>query len=167
MPEKIGHSIDGIEEYNNPVPRWLMWLLYSTIVIAAVYLVLYPGFWAGTTGWNQAKMYEEEMAKADVTYAAARSKTIDVSALIHDGKAISEGKAVFAQNCMPCHGADAKGAIGPNLTDAEWLYGGKPDEIAKTVSGGTEKGMPAWSSQLSSAKVASVAAYVHSLGGGK
>lgn len=167
MPEKIGHSIDGIEEYNNPVPRWLMMLLYATIVIAVVYLVLYPGFWQGATGWNQARMYENEIAASAKEFAAAKPAGVDLNSLMNDQTAILRGKEIFSQNCSPCHGPDAHGAIGPNLTDKEWLYGGKPDQIVHTVTEGTEKGMPPWKSQLGPAKIGDVAAFVHSLGGGQ
>lgn len=163
MPEKIPHSIDGIEEYNNPIPRWLMWLLYASVIFAVVYWVLYPGFWPGSTGWSQAKMYDEEMAAAEVKYASFRAKAADLSSLLSDQKVIAEGKEIFAQNCTACHGADATGGIGPNLTDAEWFYGGKPDEIARTITDGTAKGMPTWK-PLGNTKIASVAVFVHSLG---
>lgn len=167
MAEKIGHSVDGIEEYNNPIPRWLMWLLYTTVVVAVVYLVIYPGFWPGASGWSQAQMYEAEMKTTEAKFAAMRPKAGDLNALIHDPKALADGSAMFAQNCMPCHGADASGGIGPNLTDEEWIYGGKPEEIVVTLTNGTAKGMPSWKSQLGDAKIAQVAAYVYSLGSGK
>lgn len=167
MPEKIGHSIDGIEEYNNPIPRWLMWLLYLTIIIAVVYLVLYPGFWQGATGWNQARMYDEEVKTSEKQYEAARPKAADLNSVMNDPAAIARGKELFAQNCSPCHGPDARGAIGPNLTDKEWLYGGKPEQIVHTITEGTAKGMPSWKSQLGGAKIGDVAAFVHSLGGGE
>lgn len=167
MAEKIGHSVDGIEEYNNPIPRWLMWLLYTTMAIAAVYLVLYPGFWRGATGWSHAKMYEEEMMASEARYAAMRPKAGDINALIHDAKAVADGKEIFAQNCAPCHGAEATGLIGPNLTDGDWIYGGKPEEIVHTITNGTANGMPTWKSQLGEAKIAQVASYVYSLSNGK
>ena len=167
MPEKIGHSIDGIEEYNNPIPRWLMWLLYTTIIIAVVYLVLYPGFWQGATGWNQARMYDDEVAASNKEFASAKPKEVDLASLMNDQAAIARGKEIFSQNCSPCHGPEAKGAIGPNLTDKEWFYGGKPEEIVHTITNGTEKGMPSWKSQLGAAKIGDVAAFVHSLGGGQ
>lgn len=167
MPEKIGHSIDGIEEYNNPIPRWLMWLLYITIVIALVYWVLYPGWWPGATGWSQAKMYDDEVASSEKQYEAMRPKMADVNSLVNDPAAQARGKDIFAQNCSPCHGPEARGAIGPNLTDKEWIYGGKPAEIVHTITEGTAKGMPSWKSQLGAAKIGDVASYVHSLGGGR
>lgn len=167
MPEKIPHSVDGIEEYNNPIPGWLMWILYVSMAFAAVYWVLYPGFWPGASGWDQHKMYQEEVQAADAKYASIRAKMSDINVLITDAKAIAEGKDIFAQNCAACHGVDATGGIGPNLADKEWLYGGNPAQIVKTVSDGTAKGMPAWGSQLGPVKAAKVSAYVHSLGGEK
>lgn len=167
MTEKIGHSADGIEEYNTPIPRWLMWLLYSTIVIAVVYLIIYPGFWRGLSGWSSAKMYEQEMAESEAMYAAMKPKAEDIYTLINSKQALHEGEEIFAQNCAPCHGADATGVIGPNLTDKDWIYGGKPELIVHTITNGTENGMPSWGPQLGDAKIAQVAAYVYSLGGGQ
>ncbi len=166
MAEKIPHSIDGIEEYDNPVPRWLMWLLYISIAFSVVYWILYPGWWKGITGWNQANMYEEEMEQAAVKYASFRSAPADLAAVFGDEHEIAEGKEIFAQNCAACHGADGLGGIGPNLTDTVWIYGGKPEEIVKTITDGTANGMPSWKS-LGASKVADVAAYVNSLSKGR
>lgn len=169
MADKIGHPIDGIEEYDNPIPGWLMWLLYATIAFAVVYWVLYPGFWPGLLGWNQHNMYAEEVAAAEARYAEIRKKESDIFAILKNPAAIAEGKELFAQNCSPCHGVEGKGdtGIGPKLTDAEWLYGGTPDAIQKTVADGTAKGMPPWAPQLGPVKVAKVSAFVHTLGGGQ
>jgi len=169
MANKLGHSFDGIEEYDNPIPGWLMWLFYATIVFSVGYWVVYPGFWPGTAGWSQAKMYEEEVKVAEARYASMRPKAIDVRSIIGNREEIEEGRHLFAQNCIPCHGAEAKGdtGIGPNLTDAEWIYGGTPEAIQNTITNGTAKGMPAWGPQLGPKKVAEVTAFVYSLGGGK
>ncbi|HLB05808.1 MAG TPA: cbb3-type cytochrome c oxidase N-terminal domain-containing protein [Thermodesulfobacteriota bacterium] len=169
MADKIGHSIDGIEEYDNPIPAWLMWLLYATIAFAVGYWVIYPGFWPGTAGWSQAKMYDEEVRVAETKYAEIRKKESDIYAILKNPAALAEGKEIYAQNCSPCHGVEAKGdtGIGPNLTDTEWLYGGTPEAIVKTITDGTAKGMPPWGPQIGPVKVAKVSAYVHTLGGGQ
>lgn len=169
MADKIGHSIDGIEEYDNPIPSWLMWMLYASIIFAIGYWVVYPGFWGGTAGWSQAAMYDEEVKAADTKYAEIRKKQSDIFAILKNPAAIAEGKEIFAQNCTPCHGTEGKGdtGIGPNLTDAEWLYGGTAEAIVKTITNGTEKGMPAWGQQLGPVKVAKVSAFVHGMGGGQ
>lgn len=165
MVDKIGHSADGIEEYDNPVPRWLMILLYGSIIFSIGYWVVYPGFWKGTSDWTQVKMYEEEMAAAEKRYASAKNAPVNLAALVGDASAIAKGKDIFAANCMPCHGATAKGGIGPNLTDQAWLYGsGKIEDITATVTDGTDKGMPTFAS-LGAKKVGQVSAFVLSLAG--
>jgi cytochrome c oxidase cbb3-type subunit 3 len=80
------------------------------------------------------------------------------------------GKAVFAANCVACHGADGKGGrqVGaPNLTDKIWLYGGDKATIVETITNGRAGVMPAWGQRLDPATVKMLAAYVHSLGGGE
>ncbi|MDE1172480.1 MAG: cytochrome-c oxidase, cbb3-type subunit III [Parvibaculaceae bacterium] len=87
-----------------------------------------------------------------------------------DKAAATRGAAVFAANCVTCHGADGKGNkdLGaPNLTDAIWLYGGDKNTILETVSNGRGGVMPAWNSRLSEGTIKELALYVHSLGGGK
>jgi cytochrome c oxidase cbb3-type subunit 3 len=79
---------------------------------------------------------------------------------------ISQGEAVFKANCVACHGSQGQGVVGPNLTDAYWLHGGKPDSIVESVSHGYPlKGMPAWKGVLGPRKVHMAAAYVISLRG--
>jgi cytochrome c oxidase cbb3-type subunit 3 len=81
---------------------------------------------------------------------------------------VEAGKTVFQSNCVACHGADLHGGIGPNLTDATWIHGGRLDEIVHTVTNGVpEKGMPTWGPVLGPQKVAQVAAFVHEQGGGQ
>lgn len=160
------HVFDGIEEHDNPPPAWFNWLFISTIVWAIGYVILMPSlFGPGLLGWTQHKRYDAEMAAAKTKYAAAAPATVDLAAAMKDPAVIADGQKIYATNCAACHGPEAKGAIGPNLTDAEWLYGGKADEIVNTVTKGTAKGMPPWEN-LGADKITRVAAYVHSLGGG-
>ena len=56
--------------------------------------------------------------------------------------AIAKGDSVFHTTglCYACHGANAAGAVGPNLTDAEWIHGdGSYDFIVATVISGVPK----------------------------
>jgi len=80
--------------------------------------------------------------------------------------AITEGKQLFAQmNCVGCHGYDAKGGMGPDLTDAYWRYGGAPAEIYKSIFEGRPQGMPAWGSAVPHDQIWKIVAYIQSLGG--
>jgi cytochrome c oxidase cbb3-type subunit 3 len=69
-----------------------------------------------------------------------------------DPKRVEAGKAIFAANCVACHGDDAKGnpELGaPDLTDRFWIYGGDLETIDTTVWGGRQGHMPTWESRLS------------------
>lgn len=84
----------------------------------------------------------------------------------HDPVAVAEGKKLFAKmNCAGCHGYDATGAMGPNLTDKYWRYGGTPVQVFKSIYEGRPNGMPAWGGSLSVNELWQIVTYLESLGG--
>ena len=124
--QTVGHSFDGIEEYDNPLPRWWFVLFISTMVFGAFYLFLYPGLgkWEGYLEWTQVKEYQDEVARAEAQFAPifARYSAMPVEEVAKDQEANRIGQRLFATNCSVCHGSDARGAFGfPNLTDNDWL----------------------------------------------
>ena len=169
--ETLGHVWDGdLEEYNNPLPRWWMGLFVLTLVFGVVYLALYPGLgtWQGLSKWTSQGQYEAERSKAEAKYNAIYDKYLkmDVKAVAADPEAKQMGQRLFQTYCMQCHGADAKGNKGfPNLTDSDWLYGGSPEKIGETISGGRKGAMPAFGAALGEDGVKDVANYVLSLSG--
>jgi len=165
----LDHEYDGIQEYDNPMPRWWILLFWATIVFAVLYWLNVPGIGSGR---GRIANYESEMAAAQAKLGAhapaagAGPSDADLVAFARDPEKLERGKAVFAANCVPCHRADAGGAIGPNLTDDFWLHGGRPTQILHTVSAGVlDKGMPAWGATLKPDDVPAVTAYVMSLHG--
>src|SRR3546814_12932612 len=78
-----------------------------------------------------------------------------------DPQALKMGGRLFASNCSVCHGSDAKGAYGfPNLTDADWRWGGEPETIKTTIMGGRHAVMPGWAAVVDEQGVADVASYL-------
>ena len=169
--ETTGHVYDGLEEFNNPMPRWWMWLFYITIVFAIIYLALYPGFgsFAGKLGWHSAGQYQEEvkLAEAEVGPMFEKYKATDLKALAADSKANAMGERLFLTYCAQCHGSDARGNKGfPNLADRDWLYGGEPETIKLSILNGRHGQMPPMGAAVGSEKdIESVAHYVLSLSG--
>ncbi len=176
--QTVGHSFDGIEEFDNPLPKWWFMMFVATIIFALAYWVLYPGLgnWKGVLpgyegGWTQDKQYDKEMSKADAEFGPifAKYAAMSIEDVAKDPQAIKIGGRLFASNCSVCHGSDAKGTYGfPNLTDDIWRWGGSPDEIQASILNGRQAAMPAWLAILGSEGVNNVASYVVSdLGGRK
>ncbi|MCD5983633.1 cytochrome-c oxidase, cbb3-type subunit III [Pseudomonas sp. CDFA 610] len=185
--ETMGHSFDGIEEYDNPLPRWWFKLFIGTIVFAVGYLVLYPGlgnwqgllpgysyldndkqlrFADGRQGWTGVHEWEKEVASAEAQYGPlfAKYAAMPIEEVAKDPKALGMGARLFASNCSVCHGSDAKGAYGfPNLTDDNWRWGGDPQSIKTSILNGRHAVMPAWGDVLGEQGVRDVSAYVMTL----
>ena len=83
-----------------------------------------------------------------------------------NASAISEGHQLFiSMNCAGCHGYDAKGGMGPNLTDSFWRYGGMPSSIYNSIYEGRPQGMPAWGRTLPAQDIWKIVAFIETLGG--
>ena len=143
-----GHSFDGIEEYDNPLPKWWFYLFIGTCVFSLGYLALYPGLgnFKGLLGWTQHNQWEAEVQQAEAKYGEIYAQYGDtpIVELAQDEDAMKMGQRLFANNCAVCHGSAGRGSIGfPNLTDDDWLYGGEPDTLIQTITHGRQGAMPA------------------------
>lgn len=162
------HTYDGIAELDNPTPPWFMALFYGTIGFGLVYLLVFHVFGAGDL---QTAEYTREVALADAAREAyirkvAGSINENTVVQVADAKSLDAGKALFAQYCVACHGAQAQGGVGPNLTDAYWLHGGSMKAVFHTITEGVpEKGMLSWKKQLNPLQVQQVASFILSLQG--
>ena len=144
-----GHSWDGIEELNNPLPRWWLWTLYATIVWGVAYTIAYPawpmlsGATPGLLGYSTREEVAQDIAAVDAAnadlvtaLASADLTTLAANPDLHQF-AINAGAAIFRSDCSQCHGAGAAGTKGyPNLLDNDWLWGGAITDIAYTVTNG-------------------------------
>ncbi len=165
-----GHKYDGIKEYDNPMPGWWVWSFYVCIVFAVVYSV-------GITFFDFVDTYEDDLAQSQAelqvireAYAEANPsftpEPASLAALADDPAAVEAGAATYAAVCAACHGAEAQGVIGPNLTDDYWLHGGSNMAIFEILKTGVAaKGMPAWESSLSAEERAQLVAFIRSVQG--
>jgi cytochrome c oxidase cbb3-type subunit III len=175
--EKIGGGADtghvwdkDLREYNNPLPRWWLWLFYITVAFGLIYLALYPGLgtFSGLKGWTQSGQYEQEKAAAEAKAAAylAPFASMTIPQLAADPKAMATARNLFQVNCAQCHGSDGGGARGfPNLTDANWQWGDDPDTVVQTITAGRMAVMPPWGPVLGAQGVDQAVAYVQQLSG--
>ncbi len=163
---------DDLREYNNPLPRWWLWLFVLTVIFSIGYLVAYPGMGnvRGTLGWTQKSQFDAMQAEQERKSQAMLAQFADRTPqqLAQDPKAIAVGRNLFANNCSTCHGSDGRGATGfPNVTDADWLWGGEPEAIEATIRDGRQGVMTPWIDVLGPKGVDDVVAHVMSLSGRK
>ena len=150
-PETTGHEWDGIQEFNNPLPRWWLWTFYACIVWAVIYSVLYPAWpmiskaTPGLLGYSTRAEIARDLAAFAEASGPIREKLVaaDLAEVPADAElnqyALNAGAAVFRTWCAQCHGSGAAGvqASGyPNLLDDDWLWGGQIDEITHTIRHG-------------------------------
>ncbi len=176
-----GHTWDGdLQEYNNPLPRWWLWLFYITLVFAGGYLALYPGLgkFQGVLGWSSGNLlephggsqYAGEMGVAAEKYGPifkqyAAVAIADLATKDEYQEARDMGKRLFLTYCTQCHGSDAGGSRGfPNLTDDDWLWGGSEQQILVSIANGRIGVMPAHA-HLGDEQIDNLANYVVSLSG--
>lgn len=163
----MDHDFDGIKELDNKIPPWFNFLFYGTIVFAAIYLLNFHIFGTGKLMIDE---YLSEIKAAN----EKREELLKTGALINennvtlltDAASLEAGKSNFMVNCVPCHGPDGGGTVGPNLTDKFWIHGGGINNIFKTVKYGVPaKGMISWQALMTPKKMQEVASYVISLQG--
>lgn len=158
------HDYDGIKEYDNPMPRWWLWIFYATIIFVPVYY-----FAPGSIGARPGIVaeYEAEVAAYEASRPVSTAPVAsddDLREFAADRATVESGKAIYVQNCAACHRTDGGGLIGPNLADDAWIHGGAPTEIHKLIVDGVlEKGMPPWGRLLRPEQVDAVTAYVLSI----
>jgi cytochrome c oxidase cbb3-type subunit 3 len=165
--EVLDHDYDGIHEFDNDLPPWWKWGFAFTVVFAISYVTYYH---VARKGQLQGAEYAAEMRQAAlfVPVGGDDPNQVTTYAALTAPADLGSGKAIFATNCAPCHGANAEGKVGPNLTDEFWLHGGDVNHVYKTIKFGVNgKGMVAWKGKLSGKQMLQVASYALSLQGSK
>ncbi|MCV2448224.1 cytochrome-c oxidase, cbb3-type subunit III [Paracoccus sp. DMF] len=184
-----GHSWDGIEEYDNPLPRWWLWSFYATIVWGLAYVVAYPaipllsGSTQGVLGTTYRSDVAAEIQRFNDANAPIQAKLVEtpLDQVAADPElanySANAGAAIFRTWCAQCHGSGAGGNPGyPTLLDNDWLWGGTLDDIHTTVQHGIRdpkdeetrySEMPKFGTDelLDNSQIAQVVNYVLELGG--
>jgi cytochrome c oxidase cbb3-type subunit 3 len=158
----LGHSYDGIQEYDNRLPNWWLFTLYGSIVFSILYWLFYQTFGIGFTQ-DESYGHELQVAAEEQLRREMGKEVTDESLLLMTQipAQVEIGARIFQQKCVQCHGAQGGGDIGPNLTDEFWLHGPAPLQVYGTVLNGVQaKGMQAWKDQLGPVRVRQVVAFL-------
>ncbi len=162
----LDHEFDGIGELDNPTPPWFMWLFYSTIAFAVIYILNFHVLGYGKMQEEEYAIEMKEAAVAKIAYLAKAANNVDENNVKEDPSKIAAGAAIYNANCVACHGDKGQGGVGPNLTDKFWIHGGSIGNIFKTIKYGVpEKGMISWEKTLNPKQMAELSNYVLSLKG--
>lgn len=164
----LQHEYDGIRELNNRLPPWWLYGFYLTIIFAGIYLWRYHVAYTAplSTEEYQIAMREAEEKKAEYLKKSANNVDENTVKYLSEAPALEAGKKIFETSCAPCHGKNAEGVVGPNLTDDYWLHGGSLSEVFKSIKyGWPEKGMKSWKDDFSPVQIAQLTSFVKSLKG--
>jgi cytochrome c oxidase cbb3-type subunit 3 len=161
------HEYDGIQEYDNPTPGWWNLIFFATFLFSAWYILYHH---ASTISTSVAEGYEidmtDDLKKRFSTIGDLKPDQPTLLKYMHNEEWKLVGASVFKANCISCHGHDASGQIGPNLTDDYWKNVKELTDIPKVITAGAASGaMPSWKTRLHPNEIVLVAAYVASLRG--
>ena len=168
--DKVLHDIDGIKEYDNPLPGWLMAIWWGSLIFSAAYLIFYAlSFGEGSMEAEYRADTEQALTSIQAHYDAnplVPPTAADLLAGAGNAAVVEVGATRFAKSCASCHGAQAQGLIGPNLTDDRWIHGGQVEQIFQSIAKGwPAKGMPPWGRAVPPEELSALVSYVRSLQG--
>ncbi|HLH54853.1 MAG TPA: cbb3-type cytochrome c oxidase N-terminal domain-containing protein [Verrucomicrobiae bacterium] len=165
-PLLLDHEYDGIQELDNKLPRWWVWLFNLSILFAFAYMGYYHVLGKGKIMEAQ---YRDEMTVGEAVKAQAMGafeKNMASLAPSKDPAVLAQGKETFSKLCAPCHRADGGGLVGPNLCDDYWIHGSNfVDNLTTIWNGVPAKGMVTWKGTLKPEAIYSVGSYIYTLRG--
>lgn len=168
--DNVLHELDGIKEYDNPMPGWLMAILWGALLFSAAYLAFYAlSFGEGSMEAEYRAETQQAVTAVDAYFAAnplVPPSPADLLTGAANPEILEVGRSRFARTCASCHGEQAQGLIGPNLTDDRWIHGGTVEQIFQSVAKGwPAKGMPPWGRAVRPEELAALVSYVRSIQG--
>jgi len=161
----LTHEFDGIQEFDNRLPNWWLWLMWGSMLFALVYWLVFHTL--DLRDDPQERFATEMLAAQEAEFARMEAAGIDDEALwmmSEMSNKVAEGRELFVAHCVACHLDQGQGSVGPNLTDNVWIHGCKPMDMLNTVNTGVAaKGMPAWLNQLGPSRTMAAVSYVLTL----
>ncbi|MEM6507581.1 MAG: cbb3-type cytochrome c oxidase N-terminal domain-containing protein [Planctomycetota bacterium] len=165
--ELTGHNYDGIQEYDNPTPSWWTWVFIASVFFAACYMflnIVAMGDLSPNAEYERAAVANLKKKFGEIGELQPNAETI--VRYMNEPEWLQLGEGVYKANCVTCHGLNAEGNSGPNLTDEAFIHIGSIEDIATVIIDGAKAGaMPAWGNRLHPNEVVLVSSYVATLRG--
>jgi len=140
---------DGIKEAGNEAPSYFYVLYFGLIIWGVIFMAYYL-----LSGWSSSGEFQEKMAAHTGEPLQTQAAASETAAQPMDGKGL------FASNCAGCHGDDATGGFGTDLTAASYQYGKDAANVNESISAGRGGSMPGFSGQLSAAEIDTLVDYL-------
>lgn len=164
---------ENLREGGTPPPKWWFFALFATLIFSVIYIILYPGFGdnKGLLNWQQNIQYEagrqHYLQRTAETHE--RWRTAPMATLQQDSSSMASARRLFLSNCAACHGDDGRGQAGlfPDLTDAEWTWGGSEAQVMHSLTEGRVAAMPGFDNTLTDTQIQSLVDYVIALHEGR
>lgn len=161
------HSYDGIQEYDNPTPRWWHAIFAGSVVFSVFYVLFWhvsTGGWTNEEGWSDAQ--KAEVARIFGSVGEMKPDRETILTQMSSPTFMPLAKAIFIGNCAACHRSDGGGDIGVNLCDDSYKNAANIEDLFRVITEGANAGaMPSWKNRLSDNERVILAAYVASLRG--
>jgi len=165
IDQLMDHNYDGIQEYDNKLPNWWLFIMYGSIVFAIGYWLVFETMQIVPNPLGRYELEEIAITEAQLarmSEGGLSNESLELMATLP--ARITEGEQLYRQYCVVCHLEQGQGVVGPNLTDRYWVHGPEPMDIHYVVTNGVAaKGMAAWGRQLGPSRVEAVVAYVLTL----
>lgn len=161
-----GNDFDGIKYRDEKGAPLIFKLLFGCLATWAICFMGYYLF----SGWSSQQEFAEKKKLADAKMAEAE-KSENAPApgggVVHKetnpAASLALGKKLYSERCVACHGPEAKGGIGPDLTKADFKYGKSEAAIMESVTNGRPGGMPGFGKELSHLQLEGAVTYILSL----
>ena len=118
------HEYDGIQEFDNRLPNWWLWIMYGTLIFGLAYWIFFHTLGVGELPYDKFSREMQAAQEAQLARAMAAGIDNDYFVMMSQTEAkVAEGREIFVKHCVQCHLDDGRGSVGPNLTDGFWVHG--------------------------------------------
>ncbi len=168
-PHHEEHADGIVEDREKAPPVYFTVLFYGLIIWGVAFMAFYL-----LSGWSSGVEFQEKMAAhkgespaqqlaaATAPATPIEPATAPATAPVVTAESDMSGQALFKKNCAGCHGAEGKGAFGPDLS-ADYKYGKTNMAVQESITSGRPGNMPAFKQKLSDDEIETLTEFILSL----
>lgn len=155
------HADGIVEDREKAPPVYFNVLFYGLIIWGVAFMSFYL-----LSGWSSDAELKEKMAihkgEPPAQQEAAAPTPAPAAAQAPVEVVAADGQTLFKKHCGGCHGANGKGAFGPDLS-GEYKYGKTTMAVQESIALGRPKNMPGFEQKLSQEEINALTEFILSL----